>query len=866
MSTTYQTVTRTPASATRVGAHVTRTAVDSRSMGAAIASLLLAAACGGSTGDDRDAGAEDGDGGATVAIAPPVPPIPPEPPLPPAPPQIAPCPEGWREVEAVGVTVCDPWPATGRRRDCADHEAHFPGEPDCARIGTECPADGWPRDLPTGASVTHVSATAAPGGNGTRALPFDTLEAAIAAAPASGIIAIAPGEYTGTFSLRRAVTLWGACAERTILRPTIGSDAVIDTWARAELRNLRIDGTGTAGGIRASAETTLTEVVIEHAASWGVFISGSVGVTLDHALIRHARPPPGAPDGAGFGIVVSPRARLDAHRLAVRDVLGIGIASQGTTTATGVVVSEVACLSPEWTSGGVGTFGGRTAVAELATADTCGTAIVADEGELSVEAFHLGRVHLPAPADYQAIAAKFAGRVTARRGWISNQRETGIAAAYASAPGATPMLILEDVVSEHVGDAPAATSASYVAVVGHLEARRIADSRSVGYAFWSPETAMMVVEDATVTALRAVDLPSTAIVAGPGATQLTAVRVRVEESDGGGILAGGSAHAEVSDLDVRRARAVLAKTMDGTLVIDAHGGLIAMFDGGDLSLTRGRLSDSDGYGVFLRGGHARLADITLERTRYYGLFHDGGSDVELARVIVNGYRGAGLSVHQPGTRVIAEDLVIRDSHDTDFTGEGISVSRGASLDLTRAVVDGARNVGLNVYGRDDVVMVRATDLAVLHTRTWEELGLNGRGIAVQGDAVAAITRATIDDSHEIGVGIHENGQLLLEDATISVVHANACSGDGCPGSGGHGLGVYGGALTASRVDVRGAAGCAFHVDSPMSLDLAGVSVAASEFGVCGEDLSLVIGRVAVADDNETGVAMMSFYIPPPPSL
>src|SRR5262245_37147956 len=46
------------------------------------------------------------------------------------------CPEGFSlEQTDTGIIVCRPWPAGGPAT-CSGAEAHFPGEPGCARVGT----------------------------------------------------------------------------------------------------------------------------------------------------------------------------------------------------------------------------------------------------------------------------------------------------------------------------------------------------------------------------------------------------------------------------------------------------------------------------------------------------------------------------------------------------------------------------------------------------------------------------------------------------------------------------------------------------------------------------------------------------------
>jgi len=136
----------------------------------------------------------------------------------PALPDFGECPVGWRQVPHATIpdlVVCDPWPEGGPA-DCAPHEAHFPGEPGCIRVGTVCPADGWPADLPP-ADVVYVRADAPAGGDGTRADPFRTVSEGVDAVVESGTVAVAVGEYVEPIVLARGLTILGACAEGVVL-------------------------------------------------------------------------------------------------------------------------------------------------------------------------------------------------------------------------------------------------------------------------------------------------------------------------------------------------------------------------------------------------------------------------------------------------------------------------------------------------------------------------------------------------------------------------------------------------------------------------------------------------------------------------
>ena len=100
-----------------------------------------------------------------------------------------------------GVATCEPWPETGHL-DCTEpDEAHFAGEPGCARIGSECPAGDLPEGLPTSGPVVYVSAAAAPGGDGSIGAPFQTIDDAASLAGLGWIVAVGKGTYDEAVTL-----------------------------------------------------------------------------------------------------------------------------------------------------------------------------------------------------------------------------------------------------------------------------------------------------------------------------------------------------------------------------------------------------------------------------------------------------------------------------------------------------------------------------------------------------------------------------------------------------------------------------------------------------------------------------------------
>src|SRR5688500_15689761 len=107
-----------------------------RRLGAVLGLAVLLCACGGEEDDPRQPPADAGPPDTGPVDIPWLesgdPPIA-------ASPEHA-CPEGFsHELTDTGIVSCRPWPAGGPAA-CTGAEAHFPGEPGCARIGTACPA------------------------------------------------------------------------------------------------------------------------------------------------------------------------------------------------------------------------------------------------------------------------------------------------------------------------------------------------------------------------------------------------------------------------------------------------------------------------------------------------------------------------------------------------------------------------------------------------------------------------------------------------------------------------------------------------------------------------------------------------------
>jgi len=295
-----------------------------RASALATAALFIATSLGcsddGEAGRERDASLDGGSSG-TVAIpwlaegAPPV-----------AWPRLTPCPAGWRERSDDDITWCDPWPEGGPQR-CALGQAHFPGEPACAPVGDPCPADEWPRALPTDREVLYVR-PGATGGDGTRDRPFGTVPEAMVAVRPGGVLALAKGTYDSAFTfLRDGVTVWGACAGETLLTSAVSSTSsgVVNAPAgTSELRNVRIGDSARMGVTAANAGTTLRleGVIVSNALLSGIAVVAGARLEARALAVQAIRADPA---GNAVGLYVDTRSQAAIARVVIQDTTYVAI-------------------------------------------------------------------------------------------------------------------------------------------------------------------------------------------------------------------------------------------------------------------------------------------------------------------------------------------------------------------------------------------------------------------------------------------------------------------------------------------------------------------------------------------------------------
>jgi hypothetical protein len=622
-------------------------------MRSALLTVLLMACSGGDQASD--AGPTDGgpgDAGLDAAE----PPAAPEPPEGPPPVDLSPCPEGWQRADDAGVVTCLPWVSDVV---CAKDAAHFPGEADCRRIGSECPAGEWPDDLPDGASVLYVRADEPAGGTGTMQAPLGRIADAMDLARPGDVVALARGVFDEIVDVPEGVTLWGACVAETGIESSATSDEDADATvlvraADVVLGNLRVGGPRQGIRVR-SGSVELQGVLISGAAKSALLVAEGGTVSGSDVVVRDTR---GRSDDGlyGFGIEVRARAEAALTGVVVEACRDVGVYVAGTLALDRAVIRDT--VADDRGSGGVGLLvdeGGRAtvSVALVERSSTAGVSALARSDLALTDVVVRGTQ--PRPIDGmlgRGIEVGGPASVTATRVLVSDNMEAGVILFDAAS-----VTIAGAVIS---GTRPEQASADYgggVEVVGGsdlvLRGVLVLDNRDVGIAAWDDGTSVDL-EDVTVRGTRS---------------------ERSNAYGGDGVVAQGGARVEASRLLVEGNR--------------SRG--IAAWSGSRLALTDVEVRDT------------ASAEADLRRGR--GLEVTAGSEAVLTRVTLRGNREVSAIAGGDGSRIDGSDVAIVGTLPAECVdtlcplragGVGLAAVGGAAVDLAGFAITGSAECGVLV--------------------------------------------------------------------------------------------------------------------------------------------------------------------------
>src|SRR5262249_40850877 len=138
--------------------------------------------------------------------------------------------------------------------------------------------DGKWGDIPAESATQFVDASYPNAdSNGSMTRPWVTIQAAIAAAPPYGVVAIAAGSYPENISVTgKAVRLWGRCPQMVEL----GAISVIGAGAsKTEIHDIAASTTGAVVTITGATDVALEELWIHGSADRGIRSDDSGGPT-----------------------------------------------------------------------------------------------------------------------------------------------------------------------------------------------------------------------------------------------------------------------------------------------------------------------------------------------------------------------------------------------------------------------------------------------------------------------------------------------------------------------------------------------------------------------------------------------------------
>lgn len=173
--------------------------------------------------------------------------------------------------------------------------------------------------------------------------------------------------------------------------------------------------------------------------------------------------------------------------------------------------------------------------------------------------------------------------------------------------------------------------------------------------------------------------------------------------------------------------------------------------------------------VASRGAHLTVRDVVVRDAPAHGFEIIEGASAELSRVLVERARDAALFVFSPGTTARLEDVALRETRPAP-DGRGLTVEGGAAVDGARVVIERVAEGAVFVETAGSSVTL--TDLVVREVATVRG-GMYGRAVAVQAGARCEVRRARMEGLGDIALASFDAGSVLrLEDVVVRDVRGD----------------------------------------------------------------------------------------------
>lgn len=187
----------------------------------------------------------------------------------------------------------------------------------------------------------------------------------------------------------------------------------------------------------------------------------------------------------------------------------------------------------------------------------------------------------------------------------------------------------------------------------------------------------------------------------------------------------------------------------------------------------------------------KLSDLCILNTQAqevdgsggFGVMVGGGAGAELARVVLEENRDIGVWAYDDDTEVLLTDAIVRETLSRESDGHfglGMEVSRGAHVEVRRALFDQNRETG--IWALDTGSRVELTDAIIRDTRERDEGGQFGQGLVVEGGARVDLSRTLLEGNSSGGAsGLGDETRLVLTDLVVRITRGQ--DSDGRFGSG-----------------------------------------------------------------------------------
>ncbi len=253
-----------------------------------------------------------------------------------------------------------------------------------------------------------------------------------------------------------------------------------------------------------------------------------------------------------------------------------------------------------------------------------------------------------------------------------------------------------------------------------------------------------------------------------------------------------------------------------------------------------------------------------------GVLGQGAGMLGLERVVISDNAYAGIVASRSAV-VRGSDVTVTGTRLETLTnafGRGVQVQAGATVTVTRMLVDRNHELGITVQrdvagavGPDyQPAKIDLTDLTIVGTLASGD-GFGGRGLHLQDGAEATLVRAELSENREAAIVLEGSDALLnASHLTIATTLERECAPSRCVDGLGSGLVALGGSFVVSQFAIIGSAYCGVQLrggEGDLSNGIVSQNRFTASFATPGFDTSRLEQNVLFLD-NESATPSTEF--------